>query len=193
VGLDQLLARMRQENADQIAAVLAQARADAADTQRAEETRRLGERSRRLAALKERLRTDQTARMEALRREQFHHLLSAQHRTVERVLSRVEEFLPQLEEDPEYLRRIEIQLQDGLAMLSGRPARLTLSPAFRAYLADRVPSGVEVRSKPGATGFQLVSEDGRIEVIGTAVEQVQRTRPALRIAALRALTRDGSP
>ncbi len=191
--LDQLLTRMRQENAEQIAAVLAEANADADRTREAGETARLWERSRRTAELEERLRIELAARIEALQREGFHLLLSARQRAVERVLDRVRQLMPELERDPAFLGRMEAELRDAFTILNGRSTKLCLSPAFHEYLADRIPPGVEVRSEPGASGFRLAGENGRVEIIGTASERVERATPVLRIAALRALESAGSP
>ena len=185
--LDDLLGRMQREAEEQVAALLALAKADAERTAQDAEAAAARKRSERLAEREKALRAEADAALGRIRREGRQTLLTARHQAVDRILERTLALLPDLANDARYPATVAADLDRAVEVLGGRSGRLSVSRGLADQLRGRIPTGIELQVDDSEIGFRLQSSDGRIEVRATLRERFRRLAPALRIAAARAL------
>lgn len=183
--IDVLLARLRGETDAQAAALVAQARADAARIGREAEVAANQVLAARLAAREAALGAETAAAVEAGRDGARRALLLAQHQAVQLILARIQERLPEIVADSRYLASVDAELAHAKLVLEGSDSVLSATPSVAARFPPT--AGIEVQPDSTLLGFRFRSADGRVEVDGTLSGRMRRLTPRLAIAAARAL------
>jgi vacuolar-type H+-ATPase subunit E/Vma4 len=177
MALEDLLGALRRHAEVDCAAVLAQARDEAARIHREAEEQLARERGRALDSE----RAERRAALEVVigneRRRARVEVFAARQRCSERVLGVARAMLPEAVGGPAYRAGLAARLTRALACVSDDPAEIrcpvALEPHVRALVADR--PGTVVRAGPAAaSGIRVVTADGTIEVDDTLEGRMER-------------------
>jgi len=194
MGLEQLLAALTREGAENAAAELETGRVEAASIEAAAAERIARRRTLSLRAREAEFRTEAERAVSEARRRSERDLLHARLRLLDRIWARAAELAPAVTGSPAYQQALANDSRQALSYLGAVPAVVQcqpeLLPALKAILAPSADLGIEADSAVQA-GYRIRALDGSVLVDRTLEQRLAAARPALGPEALRRF--EGAP
>jgi vacuolar-type H+-ATPase subunit E/Vma4 len=187
VGIEELIGRLERDAQARIAAVEAGAKREVDAIGAAAEKASSRAAGESLASRRAQRRSRLDREVAEARTLALADRLKAEHALLDRVMTRAETLLGEMDLDGAYLAALPARLTDALGFLGGRAARVRCRPALaaavRSALAGR--GDVTIEEVPALpAGFSVVASDGSVEVDDTLPARLSRLRRRLSIELL---------
>lgn len=187
MALDELIAAIGRDAADEVRKELEQAEDEAA-TIRAEADDRLQRRREDALVRREReLRAETEVQLAVERRAARREVLFVRAELLERVFEAARRRLPDVLAEDRYQETAVEELERAVSYLGGRAAVLRCHPALVPVLeATARAAGLQIEDDPDVgSGFVLASSDGGLEVDGTLERRLEESRATLALQIVR--------
>ncbi len=189
--MDALLKTLEREAEAEIARVLDDARARAAEITRTADERIAARRGAALGHREAAARKEHERALAAVRHAARARVLEARARLLDRFFVHIRAMLPELATSAAYRRNLATRLERLSAFAGDQPFTLRCTPALATTLRRLIKTNGHVRIRGDArvvAGFFVTTADGALDVDGSLESRLERLRPQLALDALAALS-----
>lgn len=189
--IDTLLATLEREAEAEIARVLDDARARAAELTRATDEKIAARRGQLLGPREIAARAEHERVLADARRAARASVLEARAALLDRLFVAIRAILPQLAGSAAYRGTLARQLQRLSAFAGDQRVTIRCMPALTATLRRLIKANGHIRIQPDegiSAGFCLTTADGALDVDASLESRLERLRPRLALDALAALS-----
>jgi vacuolar-type H+-ATPase subunit E/Vma4 len=189
--IDALLSTLEREAEVEIARVMEDARARAAELITAAEQRMAARRQLSLEQRTEEARAEHERALAGARATARAQVLAARAALLDRLFARLHSELPAVAASAPYRAALGRQLEDLSTFAGDRSITVRCNPALAAALRRVMKANGRWPIRPDSSiagGFRLTTDDGTLEIDATLEDRLEQLRPRLALEALAALS-----